>query len=82
VIFGFITNRVAPRWVLLGLALVWALAQFPMLGSAGFLTLVVCRIILGAGEGPFSVARRCSSGIPMHSGPCRPPSSRRAGRSA
>ena len=57
VIFGFIINRVATRWVLLGLALVWALAQFPMLGNAGFLTLVVCRIILGAGEGPaFSVA--------------------------
>jgi hypothetical protein len=28
-----------------------------MLGNAGFSTLVVCRIILGAGEGPaFSVA--------------------------
>lgn len=74
VIFGFIINRVATRWVLLGLALVWALAQFPMLGSAGFLTLVACHIILGAGAGPaFSVAlTRCSviSGFPMHSGPC------------
>ena len=57
VIFGFIINRVATRWVLLGLALVWALVQFPMLGPVSFTLLVVCRIILGAGEGPaFSVA--------------------------
>src|SRR5204863_968100 len=33
VVFGFIINRVATRWVLLGLALVWALVQFPMLGN-------------------------------------------------
>lgn len=57
IIVGFIINRVAARWVLLALALVWALSQFPMVGSVGFATLVVCRIILGAGEGPaFSVA--------------------------
>ncbi|WP_249780784.1 MFS transporter [Bradyrhizobium sp. dw_78] len=54
---GFIVNRVAARWVLLALALVWALAQFPMVGSIGFTTLLICRVILGAGEGPaFSVA--------------------------
>ena len=40
------------RWVILGLALVWALTQFPMLGSVGFVTLMICRVILGAGEGP------------------------------
>ncbi|HWB47055.1 MAG TPA: MFS transporter [Hyphomicrobiaceae bacterium] len=57
IIFGFVINRVPTRWVLLGLALVWALVQFPMLGAVGFTTLLVCRIILGAGEGPaFSVA--------------------------
>ena len=49
---GFIVNRVETRWVLLALALVWALAQFPMIGSVGFTTLLICRIILGAGEGP------------------------------
>src|SRR5205814_8012569 len=38
-------------------AVVWALVQFPMVGTVGFTTLVVCRIILGAGEGPaFSIA--------------------------
>ena len=57
IIVGFIVNRIATRWVLLVLALVWALAQFPMVGTVGFTTLLVCRVILGAGEGPaFSVA--------------------------
>jgi MFS family permease len=43
--------------VLLVLAFVWALAQFPMVGTIGLTTLLICRIILGAGEGPaFSVA--------------------------
>ncbi|HEY3790222.1 MAG TPA: MFS transporter [Bradyrhizobium sp.] len=57
IVVGFIVNRIATRWVLLALASVWALAQFPMVGSIGLSTLIVCRIILGAGEGPaFSVA--------------------------
>jgi MFS family permease len=57
VVVGFIVNRVAARWVLLVLALIWALSQFPMVGTVSFTTLVICRIILGAGEGPaFSVA--------------------------
>lgn len=57
IVVGFIVNRVAARWVLLVLATIWALAQFPMLGAVSFSTLVICRIILGAGEGPaFAVA--------------------------
>ena len=57
IVVGFIVNRIATRWVLLVLAAVWALAQFPMVGSIGLTTLIICRIILGAGEGPaFSVA--------------------------
>ncbi|MCA1451676.1 MFS transporter [Bradyrhizobium sp. BRP22] len=52
IVVGFIVNRVETRWVLLVLALIWALAQFPMVGTVGFTTLLVCRIILGAGEGP------------------------------
>src|ERR1700757_3737608 len=57
VVVGFIVNRVATRWVLLALALIWALAQFPMVGTVSFTTLLICRVILGAGEGPaFSVA--------------------------
>jgi MFS family permease len=49
---GFLANRTATRWVLLVLALIWALAQFPMIGDVSFTTLLICRIILGAGEGP------------------------------
>jgi len=57
IIVGFIVNRVATRWVLLVMAVVWSLAQFPMLGTVSFTTLLICRVILGAGEGPaFSVA--------------------------
>src|SRR5215470_4771235 len=57
IIVGFIVNRVATRWVLLVMAVIWSLAQFPMVGTVSFTTLVICRIILGAGEGPaFAVA--------------------------
>src|SRR4249919_2625167 len=57
IVVGFIVNKVATRWVLLTLAVIWALAQFPMVGSVSFTTLLICRIVLGAGEGPaFSVA--------------------------
>ena len=57
IVVGFVVNRVATRWVLLALATIWALAQFPMVGTVSFTTLLICRVILGAGEGPaFSVA--------------------------
>jgi MFS transporter, ACS family, D-galactonate transporter len=52
VVTGFIVNRVEARWALLVMGLVWALTQFPMLGNAGFATIVAARIALGAGEGP------------------------------
>ncbi len=57
VITGFVVNRVQTRWALLIMGLVWALAQLPMIGAAGFVTMIVCRVALGAGEGPaFPVA--------------------------
>jgi ACS family D-galactonate transporter-like MFS transporter len=57
ILVGFVANRVAVRWVLLALAFSWAVVQFPMVGAAGLATLVVCRVLLGAGEGPaFSMA--------------------------
>ena len=52
IITGFIVNRVQTRWALLVMGLVWALTQFPMLGTVGFATVVACRVALGAGEGP------------------------------
>jgi MFS family permease len=57
IVVGFIVNRVATRWVLLVMAVIWSVAQFPMVGTVSFTTLLICRVILGAGEGPaFSVA--------------------------
>ena len=57
IIVGFIVNRVSTRWVLLVMAVIWSLSQFPMVGTVSFTTLLICRIILGAGEGPaFAVA--------------------------
>lgn len=52
VVTGFIVNRVETRWALLVMGLVWALTQFPMVGTAGFATIMASRIALGAGEGP------------------------------
>ncbi|MCK1385954.1 MFS transporter [Bradyrhizobium sp. 21] len=52
IVVGFIVNKVPTRWVLLTLAVIWALAQFPMVGTVSFTTLLICRIVLGAGEGP------------------------------
>jgi MFS transporter, ACS family, D-galactonate transporter len=57
IVVGFVANRVAARFVILALALTWAVVQFPMVGAVGLATLLACRILLGAGEGPaFSVA--------------------------
>jgi ACS family D-galactonate transporter-like MFS transporter len=52
IVTGFIVNRVQTRWALLVMGLVWALAQFPMIGAVGFAAIMACRIALGAGEGP------------------------------
>ena len=49
---GFLANRFATRWIILAMAAIWALVQFPMIGSVSFVTLAVCRLLLGAGEGP------------------------------
>ncbi len=52
VITGFIADRIRSKWVLLAMGLVWALVQFPMMGTVGIELLIACRIVLGAGEGP------------------------------
>jgi MFS family permease len=52
VVVGFIANRVSTRILLGVMGLIWALTQFPMLGTVSLTTLLACRITLGAGEGP------------------------------
>ena len=49
---GFLVNRIETKWALFGMSLLWALAQFPIVGSAGLATQIISRIVLGAGEGP------------------------------
>lgn len=52
-VVGFVTNRVPTKWILLGMAVGWSAAQLPMLAPiAGFWTLLVTRVLLGAAEGP------------------------------
>ncbi|MGF6775750.1 MFS transporter [Paraburkholderia sp. GAS334] len=50
--FGLIADRIDVKWLLAGLALTWAVAQLPLAWPAGFATLIACRVLLGAGEGP------------------------------
>ncbi|WP_175837888.1 MFS transporter [Burkholderia anthina] len=49
---GVLTRYFKSRWILLALASIWAVVQFPMAMPVGFGTLVACRVLLGAGEGP------------------------------
>ncbi|MGY0498350.1 MFS transporter [Nocardia sp. FBN12] len=49
---GVLVDRIKTRWVLLAMALVWSIVQFPMLGGASFTVLVVSRVVLGLAEGP------------------------------
>ncbi|MET8809927.1 MFS transporter [Streptomyces sp. NPDC004546] len=55
---GLLADRVRPRWLLLGMALLWSIAQTPMALGGGLTALVASRIVLGAAEGPaFPVAQ-------------------------
>jgi MFS family permease len=84
IVVGFIVNRVDTRWVLLAMAVIWSVAQFPMVGTVSFTTLLICRIILGAGEGPaFRVAAHAIyKWFPDEKRTLPPPFSRRARPSA
>ncbi len=52
IVVGFAVNRLPAKRVIAVMALIWALTQFPMLGLVSFPTLIFCRVVLGAGEGP------------------------------
>jgi MFS family permease len=49
---GFITNRRSAHPVLLMLAVLWSIVQFPMLGAATLPLLLGNRLLLGLAEGP------------------------------
>lgn len=59
VLGGFLSNRVPSRLILIGMALLWSLAQIPVAVTSSLIVLVVARAILGFGEGP-------SAAVGMH----------------
>jgi MFS family permease len=52
VLVGFLANRFQTRWLLLAMGLSWAALQLPQAWATSALGLLVCRVILGAAEGP------------------------------
>jgi MFS family permease len=54
---GFAANHIRTKVLMLGMALVWAMALLPMIWVSSFALLLASRVILGAAEGPsFPVA--------------------------
>src|SRR5260370_30719520 len=60
---GFLVNRVQTRWVLLAMGFIWALTQFPMIGS-------------GSKPWWLLVSRSGSAKVPQRRWRCIPPTSR------
>jgi MFS family permease len=48
---GWLTDRLATKWLIASMALVWAVAQAVMAGAFGFPQALASRVLLGAGEG-------------------------------
>jgi predicted MFS family arabinose efflux permease len=48
----FVVGRFPVKWILMLLATMWSATQLPVFFSSSVMVLVVCRILLGAGEGP------------------------------
>ncbi|WP_420995278.1 MFS transporter [Cupriavidus sp. 30B13] len=51
-VVGFVGNRVQARWLLLAMAVLWSLVQFPVAFAGSAAALLAARVILGAGEAP------------------------------
>ncbi|WP_042424464.1 MFS transporter [Streptacidiphilus anmyonensis] len=52
VLGGWLGGKVSARWLLGGIALLWAVSLSPMTGQIGFTGAVACRVLLGFAEGP------------------------------
>ncbi|MFO1079264.1 MAG: MFS transporter [Reyranellaceae bacterium] len=52
VLVGFASNNRPARRMLLGMAVLWSVVQFPLLGPATFGLLIANRVLLGVAEGP------------------------------
>lgn len=53
ILVGFISNRVPTRWTLLAMGVAWAVLQIPQAMVTSVFALLMCRLLLGAAEGPF-----------------------------
>jgi MFS transporter, ACS family, D-galactonate transporter len=51
-VVGLLADRWSPKWTIAGIAFVLALGVLPLAGAGSFWTFLVCRGLLGAGEGP------------------------------
>ncbi|CAB3797688.1 Hexuronate transporter [Paraburkholderia caffeinitolerans] len=51
---GVVADRCNLKWLIAALAFAWAVAQLPLGWPTTFAVLLLCRILLGAGEGPAS----------------------------
>ncbi|NED08031.1 MFS transporter, partial [Streptomyces sp. SID6648] len=51
-VVGFFSSRVSSRTMLFVMALLWAVAQLPVLAVAAVPTLIAGRVLLGVAEGP------------------------------
>jgi MFS family permease len=49
---GFLANRFETRWLILGMILLWSICQLPIVYSTSVATIIMCRVALGASEGP------------------------------
>jgi MFS family permease len=49
---GFLANRFETRWLILGMILIWSICQLPIVYSTSVATIIMCRLVLGASEGP------------------------------
>lgn len=49
---GFLANRFETRLLMLGMILIWSVCQLPIFWSTSVATIIVCRLVLGAAEGP------------------------------
>ncbi|WP_109481232.1 MFS transporter [Paraburkholderia sp. C35] len=52
IVVGFASNRVSARWLLLAMGVSWAVIQVPQALATSAMGILVCRVILGAAEGP------------------------------
>ncbi|WP_370143409.1 MFS transporter [Bradyrhizobium elkanii] len=62
----FLVNRVSTKWLLVGLVLIWSVAQVPAALTSSLSVLIACRVLLGIGEGPGSPSayEACHSWFP------------------